>query len=755
MIALAEAAGVDRELVGGKAATLARLAAAGFPVPDGFVLTPAALAADATLDEVVRAAAGRLGEGPFAVRSSALAEDLPGASYAGMYESLLDVPREGLADAVRWCRAAADAARVAAYRDGIGHPGGTGFPGGTGPGMAVLVQRMVPADAAGVALTANPVTGDRGEVVVTAVRGPGERLVSGRAVGDEWSVVGGRVACRRDTEHAVDAGTVREVAALAVRIAGLAGRPQDVEWAVAAGRVTVLQARPMTALPDPVDWTPPRPGWWLRNFRLGELLPEPVTPLFVDWLLPALDAGIAAATRAETGVAMCPRWLVQHGWYYTAPRPRPVDGGRSAHRLVGRLPALVLLLVRPDLVPRELARRTAEWRDELLPRYRARVAAGAAAVEDAGPADLIRTVDEVAAVAGEYLWSTWVLAGSQWKIEAALGRFLRRHAPGVDPRLLVAGLPGAEPEPAAGDIASADWYWPPAGSAGPVRPDDGRYRALVARRHAAELAAGTAVAGRPWLRRRYRRLLATAQHYAVVREQQTRQAALAWPLLRRCVVRLGERIAGLDDPADVFFLTRDELVGALGGGSGGGIVPLLERVAARRYAWQRQRRLAAPLELGRPPAPVAKLLGWLLRDNRSGAVPPDAIVVGQAASPGRATGAVRILTDPAALDTLRPGEVLVARAATPAFTPGFALAAAVVTDGGTVAAHASLIAREYGIPAVVATGDATARLRTGLVVTVDGTAGVVRPAAPPADEADGTPGSAAGQGLIEPGRPQL
>jgi rifampicin phosphotransferase len=99
----------------------------------------------------------------------------------------------------------------------------------------------------------------------------------------------------------------------------------------------------------------------------------------------------------------------------------------------------------------------------------------------------------------------------------------------------------------------------------------------------------------------------------------------------------------------------------------------------------------------------------------------------RAASPGRATGPVRLVRGPGDFDRFQPGEVLVARATAPAWTPLFARAVAVVTDGGTLAAHASLVAREYGIPAVVATGDATTRLADGQVVTVDGGAGAVHP----------------------------
>ena len=138
----------------------------------------------------------------FAVRSSGTAEDLEGASFAGQYETLLGIPLEGLPGAVRKVFASAAAPRVAAYAEARG-----GAPAGNGrPRMAVLVQAMVEADASGVAFTADPVTGERGEAVVTAVRGLGEGLVSGEAEGDEWVVRGGEAIRRRSPEDAISAG---------------------------------------------------------------------------------------------------------------------------------------------------------------------------------------------------------------------------------------------------------------------------------------------------------------------------------------------------------------------------------------------------------------------------------------------------------------------------------------------------------------------------------------------------------------------
>ena len=190
---LADVRMADVAEVGGKAASLGELIAAGVRVPDGVVI--AADAADMTSDErrwLSGAGAWDLGAGPFAVRSSGIAEDGAERSFAGMYESVLNVSADDVPAAVDRCLASARAARVADYepaRDGR---------------MAVIVQRMVAAAAAGVALTADPINGDRSTCVVTAVRGLGERLVSGEALGDEWVVGEGGATARRQPEHAID-----------------------------------------------------------------------------------------------------------------------------------------------------------------------------------------------------------------------------------------------------------------------------------------------------------------------------------------------------------------------------------------------------------------------------------------------------------------------------------------------------------------------------------------------------------------------
>ena len=274
----------DVGLAGGKGANLGELTQAGFPVPPGFVLTTAAYrvfvqandlqaAITAALHgaalndpaELARAAtviaahfaAGRVPAeiandlrrvylalgGPVAVRSSATAEDLPTASFAGQQETFLNV--SGVAavlEATQRCWASLWTARALAYRarQGISPEAVS---------LAVVIQRMVAAEAAGVLFTANPLTGDLDEMVINAVRGSGEALVSGQVTPEEIAVARGTWSVHRRDSPAgqvlTDARSV-QLARLGGQIEAHYGHPQDIEWAWADGQFHVLQARPIT-----------------------------------------------------------------------------------------------------------------------------------------------------------------------------------------------------------------------------------------------------------------------------------------------------------------------------------------------------------------------------------------------------------------------------------------------------------------------------------------------------------------------------
>lgn len=242
----------DQEL-GGKGRALASLVRAGLPVPEWFVIAPSAYSAPPEeTHAAIRQAAGRLAAGAhlLAVRSSALDEDGAEHSFAGQLESVLDVPAMEVMEAVQRVWASGFSERLRAYRQehGLGEPRSA---------PAVIVQRMVRADSAGVAFSADPVSGNRTVAVVSAVQGLGESLVSGDADADTFGVdrkgqIIGRVLT--GTTPILSDQQIVQIAQLARQAAEHFGVPQDIEWAIENGQLALLQARPVTSLrgmPDP------------------------------------------------------------------------------------------------------------------------------------------------------------------------------------------------------------------------------------------------------------------------------------------------------------------------------------------------------------------------------------------------------------------------------------------------------------------------------------------------------------------------
>jgi pyruvate,water dikinase len=250
----------DRPAVGAKAFTLARLRREGFPVPDGFVVT----AEGRPPADAIRAAWARLGA-PAAVRSSSTAEDSRDASFAGQHRTVLDVrTAEQLEEALALCLRSAAAATP--YAGAMGAAPGL---------MAVLVQRLVEPRVAGVAFTRHPA--DPSRLLVEAHRGRGEALVSG-AVTPERYVVDRDTGSLHDGpgDASLDGAALAAVVALASRIEAVLGAPQDVEWALGADGMALLQSRPITV--EDEDVPDPRIRR-LTRANVGEVLPDPVTPL--------------------------------------------------------------------------------------------------------------------------------------------------------------------------------------------------------------------------------------------------------------------------------------------------------------------------------------------------------------------------------------------------------------------------------------------------------------------------------------------
>lgn len=762
----------DLPMAGGKGANLGELVQNGFPVPDGFVVTTHAYEVVAQgrdtreyfeqvelpvgLRQAIADAYAALGGGPVAVRSSATAEDLPGAAFAGQQDTYLNVVGEdALLDAVRRCWGSLWAERAIAYRAKLGIDDAD-------VRIAVVVQSMVEAETAGVMFTADPVSGDRERLVIDASSGLGEAVVSGLVTPDHYVVRPSGEADftpgRREVviRGAAGGGLTRESGARAERLpdAALAeltrlgrevarhfGRPQDIEWAYAGGRVHLLQARPMTALPPP-------PVGRLNPFQrrlttvLMEYLPERPYPIDMSTWLPYGPAGLMGKVMGTFGIRRAFDGFLQEedGVVYRLlpPSPRPTvkvlampfrlvakarryDPARWTRdrRFLGYLAAVEELGAR-DLramswaellrVPRQalaLVEPVADLRVDYLPgtglallrllvalRLLGRRALFGDLLHGARTrtSDTNRALEHLAEVARR----TGALDADPMPEEFAeeLAAFLKEygHRETVSPILVTPPTWADAPEIVLGLVRVL--------AAGPPErkePDDPLER-LLARSN-------------PRRRARIARWVRAARAGVAFREDSHFYFMMPQPIVRRSLLEMGRRLreAGvLDRDDDVFHLRLEEL----------------ERIEdPATVETGRLRELA-----GARAAKRQELSGVRLIDPAAifpSAETGDALVTGAAAGGGVASGPVKVIREPAEFDRLEAGDVLVCPYTNPSWTPLFQQAAAVVVDTGGAASHAAIVAREYGIPAVMGTGRATTVLEDGQMVTVNGDTGTV------------------------------
>ena len=225
----------------------------------------------------------------------------------------------------------------------------------------------------------------------------------------------------------------------------------------------------------------------------------------------------------------------------------------------------------------------------------------------------------------------------------------------------------------------------------------------------------------------FRMLVTWAQKGVPLREEGLADLGLGYPHLRHMLLELGRRlveVGAIAQPNDVFWLYEKEaeqVAGALDKGQS--VNSMVDAVEQRKAVWRAEKRVPPPPVL----PPKSKWMGLdlgMFVAAQDGEQVGDTIQ-GAGTSPGRVTGTARVLHGPEDFDQMQPGDILVAMITTPAWTPLFARAAAVVTDIGGQLSHGSIVAREYGIPAVMGTGVATKRIRSGQIITVDGAAGVI------------------------------
>lgn len=784
VVDLIEAAELPLEQVGGKARGLGRLVAAGFPVPPGFCLTVDAFAAlpDGAEDEEDAGGPGLLPDAVarararwktlhaphgVAVRSSATSEDGATSSAAGQYESVLGVRTfEELLAAVGRCRRSRHSAGAEAYRGRIGLDD-------EAPAMAVVVQAMVAPTWAGVVFTAEgPVARADHLVLVEAVEGLGTGLVDGL-------VEPSRAAFSRHEPHAPAfstsfgermgesagrSGPLRALVRTALAVEEALGGPQDIEWALDDDGLHLLQARPITAaVPHPTrfgDWVSEVPGArWARMSICDSWLSDPLSPLFATTLFPTLidrwatNWGGPTELRRRSPLIPEPMHGTVNGFAYLR-----FDFPLSRHPLrTLRLTARWLGF--------HLSRVERRWRGEVLPALRDGLErARDTPLADLAPVEVLRRIRTVEELSARY-WAVigglaWHWNTSEWLLEAVLARGGRRTAGMTAGSLLVGEERLAhQADRALERIAAAD----PAAEEELLREYLERFGHLVYSLDPAEATAiddpsmlRSVVAGRrddgePGTRARLPgsggdgdpvrrlgrgplgrtrlRIYRWAHHWSGVRDEALHHFTLGWPFMRAGYLELGGRLvrAGLlDADDDVFYLTGEELSGWVS--TGAGDAHWRDLVSERRLRRQWQRRLNPPdvvpadariMLFGTDITSLA-LFGVERQEEREDGLS------GSAVSPGSYTGRARVVHEIAQADALERGEILVVRQVTPAWAPLLARVGAVVADVGGALSHGSVVAREYGIPAVMGVRTATSRIVTGNVLTVDGDSGTVR-----------------------------
>jgi pyruvate,water dikinase len=848
------------ETVGGKGVSLSRMANAGFPVPDGYHITtlayrrfveennlqhsimesleqtdisnPESLAAASqeisalffnaaipadVAKAVLQAYADLPGLSPaVAVRSSATAEDLPEASFAGQQETFLNISgADALLEATRKCWASLWTARAIGYRARQNIAA-------EGVALAVVVQLLIPAEAAGIMFTANPINGERNQVVINASWGLGDAVVGGLVTPDTLTLEksSGNILNRGTAKKLVQTVRVNggtqeqpipenlcqvpvlndqqatELAGLGKDIEALYHIPMDIEWTLADGKFAVVQARPITALPEPeppvpTEWNLPEGAYAAMRNNIVELMADPLTPLFKTLGLRAVNKSMGNLLTGFFGNQdVMPGELIisvnEYAYYNGSVKFGPM---------------MKIILDTPGIMRRMFIGAVERWTEEGRPRYIETITKWQSTEwRELSSTELLEAVDELAEAAIDAYGS--LVSGvipAAWISEALftlIYKLVRRRDDPTAPTFLmgfdslpiraekslfdiskwireseeltaylkdtttieiVAHLNSDRTPEYVNEIEWRDWqhrfraHLQEYGHtiynldfANPVPADDPtpvletlklfvngqgvnpyeRQKASAERREQASQSMQKRLKG---VRLNiFQKNLDRAQRYAPLREDGLADVGMSYPLLRQMLSELGQRFteAGLiDQTNDIYWLEQDEVEKTAASlDRGEELSSLAEVIPQRKAIWQSANRAAPPMAL-----PQIKIFGFDVMKLKSGRARKDGedTLKGVAASPGTVTAPASVLHGPEDFSKMRTGNVLVASITTPAWTPLFARAAAVVTDIGGPLSHGSIVAREYGIPAVLGTDSATKHIQDGQTITVDGDTGLV------------------------------
>jgi pyruvate,water dikinase len=760
---------------GGKGGALARLFQVGYPVPDGFVIMPSAFDADHLKPEAWRQVTERLGrlrqanndKAAFAVRSSALAEDSAYASFAGEFETVLDVHSDqAVRAAIHQVRQSRKTERVKAYSQAKGLDGEQE--------IAVVVQVLVRADISGILFTADPVTGNRYQMTGNFIYGLGEGLVSGEV--EPYTFILERP--KGDYKGPEDIRRyAKKLYKLACALEEELGLPQDIEWAIADGRLYLLQSRPITTLLD----HDPVTGEWNSSFSgdylwVGsEVMPDVMTPAmhsifshFANFTIAGIigtgniggryymnfsltyalmrafgqshDATVKMVeltTGFNFGGVTLPvprvsRWKIIKSMIPIQRKLLPMQAKlmKRFDEITSANPKRCLDLRRQIKATMDKAELIALWHDQVFPLFHDLLWLQDKSNEGyffpyrAARKILVKLMGDEGSDA--LLSSLVGGSGQLTSIQPLLG--LARLARGEMSREEYATLAGHRlhqedeisiPRP----YEDPDWIDKRLAEfqASPVD-----YDAMLAERGQKFESVWNQFAGdyprqAKAIRKKLDKISAAMEKREVVRSELTRSLGV----VRDWYLQAG-KLSWLGD--GVFFLRDHEVLDVLAGDE-----TAVAYIPNRRETYQKQIALPRyPLLISGRFDPYT----WAKDPNRSSDVydshkpvpvaKDDGTIKGHPGSAGRVEGIVHIVHSPVEGDQFKKGEILVATSTNVGWTPLFPRAAAVITDVGAPLSHAAIVARELGIPAVVGTSNGTTRLKTGDRVLVDGGQGIVR-----------------------------
>jgi pyruvate,water dikinase len=693
------------------------------------------------------------------------------------------------------------------------------------------VQQLVPAGSAGILFTADPVSGERDQIIINATWGLGEAIVGGQVTPDtvvvdkeSWEIVSRETAVKTTMTVRTKTGTAEQPIPqeqqqapvlddeTAVQLAKLGAKiethyvmPMDVEWAIADGKIAILQARPITSLPPAplkdVEWEPIFPNTiWMRR-QIVEHMPEPLSPLFEDlYLKQGLDQStknLMQEMGEVTDVYFNFENMVPYGFAGTINGYAYTSG---SFRMDWE--NLVAVLKIYGRIFRFFEMTMFDWEGVALPDYQALIARwDSVDLNEAADEELLQGIREMAAADSTYWFGSAMNLGLSRLLDPVFDRllksFLIRQAlpkPGLGSSAFLRGFDSkaldaqanmenlantirasaslrelvrnttvaqlittleAHPEGQAVVVGIQHYldeyghqiynldFVDPTQIEDPLpmllslkalveNPPAQAVRTRQARmaKERDELAAQTVQALNPLTRWLFQWVWKWTKQYAPYREHVMFYMGAAWPTLRKLAHTLGQRltVAGtLAQPDDIYYLDSGEITAAIQARTNGESLPAFAELAQeRRDLREARKQLTPPAKV---PERASLKLGpidlSMFDPTPNDAVASGPVLHGYAVSTGSVTAPASVIHSTEDFDQMQPGTILVCTTTTPAWTPLFSQAVGLVTDVGGALAHGSIVAREYGIPAVMGTGVATQRIESGQLVRVDGDRGTV------------------------------